>query len=272
MSISRVVARPLLSAMFIAGGYDAIRNPGGKVKKAEPVALPVAEKLPLLPQDAEKLVQLNGAVMVAAGSLMAIGKFRRLAALALIASIVPTTYAGHRFWEEDDEATKAQQRIHFLKNLGLLGGLILEAVDTEGAPTRKWRKAHRPATQAKAAASGAELGKHLSDGLAAVEDIVAHAAKASGPVIEHAREAASKLPDVSREAWDQAQKRAASIDLAKQEAALRDAQRVVREAMKQGKSKAQPMVRTAVEQGRSKAQPLVSSAASRAADAWSQLR
>ena len=270
MSISRVVARPLLAAMFIAGGYDAVRNPGGKVKKAESVALPVAEKVPFLPQDAEKLVQLNGAVMVAAGSLMAIGRFRRLAALALIGSIVPTTYAGHRFWEEDDEATKAQQRTHFLKNIGLLGGLILEVVDTEGAPTRKWRREHRQARKA-AATSGPELGKHLSEGMAAVEDIVSQAAKASGPVIEHAREAASKLPDVSREAWDHAQKRAASIDLAKQEAALRDAQRVVRKAMKQGRSKAQPMVRQAVQQSRSKAQPLVSSAASRASDAWAQL-
>ncbi len=30
--------------------------------------------------------------------LLAVGRFRRLAALALIASIVPTTYAAHRFW------------------------------------------------------------------------------------------------------------------------------------------------------------------------------
>ena len=157
MSISRVVARPLLSAMFVAGGWDAIKNPSGKAKKAESVALPIAEQVPLLPQDPERLVQINGAVMVGAGTLLAIGKFRRLAALTLMASIIPTTYAGHRFWEEDDEATKAQQRVHFLKNLGLLGGLILEAVDTEGAPSLTWRATHRK--NRKRSSGSPELGE-----------------------------------------------------------------------------------------------------------------
>ena len=47
------------------------------------------------------LVRVNGAVQVGAGVFLAIGKFRRPAAFALIGSIIPTTYAGHRFWEED---------------------------------------------------------------------------------------------------------------------------------------------------------------------------
>ena len=71
------------------------------------------------------------------------GRFRRLAALALIGSIVPTTLGGHRFWEETDQAARAQQRMHFLKNLGLLGGLILAALDTEGEPSLGWRAKHR---------------------------------------------------------------------------------------------------------------------------------
>ena len=66
-----------------------------------------------------------------------------LAALALIGSIVPTTYAGHRFWEETDEATRAEQRMHFFKNLGLLGGLLLAAMDTEGKPSLGWRAKRR---------------------------------------------------------------------------------------------------------------------------------
>ncbi len=139
MSLTRAVARPLLSSIFIAGGADAVRHPESKVKKADPVATAIAQKVPGLPQETETLVKLNGAVMVGAGALLALGKFPRLAALVLIGTIVPTTYAGHRFWEETDDATRAQQRIHFLKNLGLLGGLILAAVDTEGAPSLSWR-------------------------------------------------------------------------------------------------------------------------------------
>jgi uncharacterized membrane protein YphA (DoxX/SURF4 family) len=129
--------------MFIVGGWDSLRNPEGKVKKADPVAQAVAARVPALPQETETLIRINGGVMVGAGALLAIGKFPRLASLALIGTILPTTYAGHRFWEETDEATKAQQRIHFIKNLGLLGGLILAAVDTEGEPSLRWRARRR---------------------------------------------------------------------------------------------------------------------------------
>jgi putative oxidoreductase len=139
MSISRVVARPMLSAIFVAGGLDALRHPETKVPAADAVVQPVVEQVPILPRDTEALVKLNAAVQIGAGLLLATGKLRRLAALALIGSIIPTTYAGHRFWEETDDATRAQQRVHFLKNMGLLGGLMLAATDTEGAPSLSWR-------------------------------------------------------------------------------------------------------------------------------------
>ena len=89
--------------------------------------------------DTETVVRVNGGVQIVAGVLLATGRFRRLACLFLMGSLIPTTYAGHRFWEETDETARSQQRMHFLKNLGLLGGLILAAVDTEGAPSLGWR-------------------------------------------------------------------------------------------------------------------------------------
>ena len=144
--------------MFIAGGLDAIRHPEGKAKAAQAVTVPLSRRLPSLPDDPELLVRVNGAVQVGAGALLAVGRFRRLAALALIGSIIPTTYAGHRFWEEEDEAARAQQQIHFLKNLGLLGGLILAAFDTEGAPSVGWRARRRAASVASAVAVGRAVG------------------------------------------------------------------------------------------------------------------
>jgi uncharacterized membrane protein YphA (DoxX/SURF4 family) len=139
MALSRRLARPLLASIFVVGGWDALRNPEGKVKRAVAVTDPLADKAGVENLDAAMLVRVNGAVQVAGGVLLAVGKFRRPAALALIGSIVPTTYAGHRFWEESDPATRAQQKMHFLKNLGLLGGLILAAFDTEGEPSLAWR-------------------------------------------------------------------------------------------------------------------------------------
>src|SRR5580693_5999514 len=103
MTISRRVACPMLASMFVVGGLDAARNPDSKVKSAEAVTRPLAERVPALDRDTRDLVRLNGLVQVGAGLLLATGRFRRLAALVLIGSIVPTTYAGHRFWEEADD-------------------------------------------------------------------------------------------------------------------------------------------------------------------------
>jgi putative oxidoreductase len=93
------------------------------VPKAEAVAPKVAEAVGL-PQDTRQLVQLNAGVQVAAGVSLALGVFPRVSALALAGSLVPTTAAGHRFWEETEPGPRAQQRIHFLKNVAILGGLL----------------------------------------------------------------------------------------------------------------------------------------------------
>jgi putative oxidoreductase len=138
MSLTRRVARPLLAASFISGGVDTLRNPEPRVAMAETVAPKVAEPLPL-PNDPDQLVKINAVVQVVAGILLAIGRLPRFAACALTGSLVPTTLAGHRFWEEDDPARRHQQQIHFFKNLGLLGGLVLAAADTGGAPSLGWR-------------------------------------------------------------------------------------------------------------------------------------
>ncbi|HEX2272314.1 MAG TPA: DoxX family protein [Acidimicrobiales bacterium] len=138
MSLTRRIARPLLAAPFISGGIDTLRNPEPRVEMAEPVAPPIAERLPL-PDDTDQLVKVNAAVQVVAGIFLAIGWLPRLAACDLGGSLVPTTLAGHRFWEKDDPAQRHQQQIHFVKNVGLLGGLILAAFDTGGAPSVGWQ-------------------------------------------------------------------------------------------------------------------------------------
>jgi uncharacterized membrane protein YphA (DoxX/SURF4 family) len=41
--------------------------------------------------------------------------------------MLPTTAAGHAFWEETDPQRRKQQMIHFLKNASMTGGLLLVA-------------------------------------------------------------------------------------------------------------------------------------------------
>lgn len=142
MTISRHLARPLLASIFVTSGYDAVRHPAGKVPIAEDVAPKFAARIPGVPEgDTEQLIRINGAVQLGAGSLLAIGRLPRLSALALAGSLVPTTAAAHRFWEHEG-ADRQQQQIQFFKNLGLLGGLLLAALDTEGKPGVVWRTRH----------------------------------------------------------------------------------------------------------------------------------
>jgi putative oxidoreductase len=154
MTLVRRVARPMLAAMFVVGGLDQLKHPSAKADTARPLVEKLAPAVGL-PDDTELLVRANGAAMVGAGALLALGRLPRIASTVLAATLVPTTVAAHSFWNEQDPKVRAQQRTQFLKNLGLLGGLLLAAVDTEGRPGLAYRahmvndSAHRAARQTR---------------------------------------------------------------------------------------------------------------------------
>lgn len=135
--IVRRIARPMLAGIFVWGGINALRYPSAHVPAAEPVTKPLAAKTQL-PDDTELLVRANGAAMVAGGALLATGKAPRLASALLLGTMVPTT-ATHNFWAESDPQAKAGKLTQFIKDVSLMGGLILAAVDTEGKPGVAYR-------------------------------------------------------------------------------------------------------------------------------------
>ena len=183
----RRIARPLLASSFIYGGIDTLRHPQSRVPGARPVVEQIADaadkQLPVqVPRDVEQWVRADAAVKVAAGSLFALGRLPRLSALAMSASIVPTTLAGHRFWEHDDPKERFGQLSNFLKNAGLLGGLLIAAVDTEGRPSVGWR--------AKRAAS--RTAEATEKNLAKAQKAAAKAQKRAKKQAKDARKQAKK--------------------------------------------------------------------------------
>jgi uncharacterized membrane protein YphA (DoxX/SURF4 family) len=155
----RRIARPLLAAPFVVLGVDALRHPEVRVDAARPVVEKVAaaadKQLPVqVPKDVEQLVRINAAVMTGAAVLFGLGRLPRLCALLLSGTTVTTTLARHRFWEQQDRAQRQAEQLHFLKNLGLVGGLLIAAVDTEGKPS----VGYRARRAAKKAASATEKG------------------------------------------------------------------------------------------------------------------
>ncbi|WP_229067345.1 DoxX family membrane protein [Actinoplanes sp. DH11] len=142
----RTAARAMLASIFVISGVRVLMNPGeGRVQSARRVTdriTPLLEKTdPRLPTDPATLVRAKAAADVVAGLALASGHFTRPAAAVLAAGLLPTTVAGHPFWAAPKEERPAQE-IHFLKNLGLLGGLLLAAADTEGKPSLRYRTTH----------------------------------------------------------------------------------------------------------------------------------
>src|SRR5215467_13759781 len=125
---ARSAARALTGSTYALLGFDALRAPGGRVDQAADVLAAIRKVAPL-PEDDEMLVRANAAVMVAAGTMLALGKAPRLSALVLAGSLVPTTLAGHSYWAVEDPAARKIQRIQFHKNLAMIGGLLFAALD-----------------------------------------------------------------------------------------------------------------------------------------------
>ena len=145
MTPTRLLARPLLASAFAVGAVSALKNAPALAEKAKPVTdriVPVIDKaapqLPI-PHDPVTLVRLNAATQLLAAVALARGTAPRISSAVLAASLAPTTVAGHAFWNESDPAAKQAQKLHFFKNLSMLGGLMLASVDTEGRPGLAWR-------------------------------------------------------------------------------------------------------------------------------------
>jgi putative oxidoreductase len=173
MTVSRLVARPMLASIFVAGPLNALKDTEGHAVKAKPVTdrvVPVIERVGErvgvpVPNDPKTWIRVNAVVQLVAAAGLATGRAPRASAAVLAGTLVPTTLAGHRFWDETDPTAKKMQRIQFFKNLTMLGGLIIAAGDTDGKPGVAWRTRHAAKDARRAARQEARLLKakaHLS--------------------------------------------------------------------------------------------------------------
>ncbi|WP_137810681.1 MULTISPECIES: DoxX family protein [Gordonia] len=302
--ILRRIARPLLASAFVASGVDAIRSPKPIAQSAEPVVDKARSSLPpevagRIPENTETLVQINAAAQIGGGILLATGKFPRVASVVLAGTLIPTTAAGTDFWNEADPAKKEAQRNAFIKNVGLLGGVLLAAVDTEGKPSLAWRGRQKASAVAAAlpigAAAGSSTWEHLvertHDGAEIVSERSADAAakfrehapeiaeaaqkrslELAGKAAETASDVADRIKDRAPVVADAAIHRsseladtalARSSDLA--ETARKRGPKLVKEAQKRAE-KAQKQAAKAQKQAKKKAPKIADSARDRASD------
>ena len=113
-NITVLAGRILLGLLFLVSGFGKIAGFDGTVGYITAAHLP----LPAL------VAVLTIVVEVGGGLALVTGLWTRQAALILAGFTLLTAFVFHAFWSAPD-AAKAMQQIQFLKNLAMLGGLLL---------------------------------------------------------------------------------------------------------------------------------------------------
>ena len=146
MILVRQIARPMLASPFLVGGVDALRHPATTSAVSAGPARQVAARIPKAAGlDADAAVRINGGVMTAAAALLATGRMPRLASLALLVTVVPPLLERAADLKDDkdtDPQELAERRMRFVGSLGVVGGLLIAAVDTAGRPSLRRRAEH----------------------------------------------------------------------------------------------------------------------------------
>lgn len=109
-----LAGRILLAALFIISGYAKIGGFAGTAGYMASKGLPMPQVLLVI----TIILELGG------GILLAIGYKTRWVALAFALWLIPTTFIFHAFWGIDAAQVQAQQT-QFLKNLSILGGMLM---------------------------------------------------------------------------------------------------------------------------------------------------
>ncbi|MDY6076408.1 DoxX family membrane protein [Mobiluncus sp.] len=141
-TLLRFISRPLLAAVFIHDGLDALRNPADHVERFRKME-PALEKIglpPMLTSDAKLLSRLAGAATAATALGLAIGKSPRICALILALVNLPISVVNNPVWA----ANSPEERREYLRGLvagsSLAGGLGMVLVDANGQPSLKVRR------------------------------------------------------------------------------------------------------------------------------------
>lgn len=217
--VIRRIARPLLSVSFIGQGVDSLLNPKSAAQAAAP-AVATLQALPDpvgsgIPRDPETFAQINAAVQIGGGLLLATGKLPRIASAALAFTVLPANLGAHMFWSEVDPELKSRKRQQFLTDLSLLGGLLIASADTGGKPSLGWRgrrAAERLSERVSSALPGSddtvldadfgELGEKIVHGLQVGaergRELASTAAERSAPLAKAARKRGEKLAGTAR--------------------------------------------------------------------------
>jgi putative oxidoreductase len=145
--VIRRLARALLGAAFIHSGLEALKGVDRRARRAEGYGIP----------EPVTTTRAVAAAQVGTGALLVLNRMPRLTALIAALTVIPEAATGHDFWTEKDSDAKHTQRALFARDLGLLGGLMVTAVETGGRESVPHRAARGTRHAAKASRKAAKI-------------------------------------------------------------------------------------------------------------------
>ena len=116
-------ARVAMAAIFLPSGFQKLTHFGGFAASLAQHGVPGAALLAPI----GALVEFFGALLILTGTRL------RWAALLMALFTLTAALISHRFWELADAAQRANQHIHFMKNIAIVGGFLSLFVAGPGA-------------------------------------------------------------------------------------------------------------------------------------------
>lgn len=121
------IGRVLLASLFVISGVFKIIGFAGTIGYFDSLGIPVPTVAVLV----TILVEVGG------GLLLMTGRGVKPVALIIALFTVGATLSAHHFWTLDGAAAQAQLT-HFLKNVSIIGALLLvSTIDTEAEPEQR---------------------------------------------------------------------------------------------------------------------------------------
>lgn len=115
LSAIHIIGQILFGGYFVWSGISHFSNSKGLI------AYTASAKVP----SPALAVYGSGALLVLGGLGILFGVYTQIASILLVIFLVPVTLTMHAFWNQTDPQMKMSNRVQFLKNVALLGAVLL---------------------------------------------------------------------------------------------------------------------------------------------------
>jgi putative oxidoreductase len=115
MDIIDLVGRFLFALVFWQNGWRQLAQRTNMIAYAKSFGAPFPEFS----------VPFTGVVMLAGGTMLVLGVWPDVAAIALFLFLVSAAFIAHRYWEHEDFGMRAGQEAQFMKNIAMAGACLV---------------------------------------------------------------------------------------------------------------------------------------------------